>query len=48
MNKVENVKLHVFNQRANGPLACETRFVLYEVQTTAAYAAVCGDSSPQS
>ena len=36
-------KLHIFNHRAIGPMACETRFVLYEVQTTAVNAAICGD-----
>ena len=48
VSKVENVQIARFQPSGQWPDACETRFVLYEVQTTAANAAICGVYSPQS
>jgi len=42
VNKVEYVQIARFQPSGQWPDACETRFVLYEVQTTAANAAICG------
>jgi hypothetical protein len=51
VNKGENVQIARFRPADMGPLTCETRFILfilYEVQTMAANAAICGGVSPQS